>query len=202
MVAYLTTNVLNTKSDNVMLVSDDKDYLQLINSKVNVYRPVEKRLYKLEDVKERFKVPAENYHLYKVFIGDSSDNIPGVPGIGPKTAEKIPILQENRVIGLNEFLSYCEDKKDDKLYKKILEHKEVITRNYKLMQLHDVDISGTHKLFLIDKFNESVSLINKNEFLQILTTDKGYAYINDPITFLNIFNQLNIFALGTNNNNS
>ena len=202
MVAYLTTNVLNTKSDNVMLVSDDKDYLQLINSKVNVYRPVEKRLYKLEDVKERFKVPAENYHLYKVFIGDSSDNIPGVPGIGPKTAEKIPILQENRVIGLNEFLSYCEDKKDDKLYKKILDHKEVITRNYKLMQLHDVDISGTHKLFLIDKFNESVSLINKNEFLQILTTDKGYAYINDPITFLNIFNQLNIFALGTNNNNS
>jgi 5'-3' exonuclease len=185
-----------------MLVSDDKDYLQLINSKVNVYRPVEKRLYKLEDVKERFKVPAENYHLYKVFIGDSSDNIPGVPGIGPKTAEKIPILQENRVIGLNEFLSYCEDKKDDKLYKKILEHKEVITRNYKLMQLHDVDISGTHKLFLIDKFNEPVSLINKNEFLQILTTDKGYAYINDPITFLNIFNQLNIFALGTNNNNS
>jgi hypothetical protein len=112
----------------------------------------------------------------------------------------MPILQENRVVGLEEFLSFCEDKKDDKLYKKIVDNKNVITRNYKLMQLHDVDISGTHKLFLIDKFNEAVSLINKNEFIQILATDKGYNYINDPITFLNIFNQLNIFALGTNNN--
>jgi len=200
MVAYLTTDILNTRSNNVMIVSDDKDYLQLVNEKVNVYRPVEKRLYKLEDVKVRFGVPAENYHLYKVFIGDDGDNIPGVPGIGPKTVGKMPILQENRVVGLEEFLSFCEDKQDDKLYKKIINNKDIITRNYKLMQLHNVDISGTHKLFLIDKFNEAVSLINKNEFIQILATDKGYNYINDPITFLNIFNQLNIFALGTNNN--
>lgn len=200
MVAYLTTNVLNTRSNNVMLVSDDKDYLQLINEKVNVYRPVEKRLYKLEDVKERFGIPAENYHLYKVFIGDSGDNIPGVPGIGPKTVGKIPLLQENKVIGLYDFLDFCEEHKDDKLYKKLLEHKEIIIRNYKLMQLHDVDISGNHKLFLIDKFNEPVSLINKNEFLQVLASDKGYNYINDPIAFLNIFNQTNMFALGTNNN--
>jgi hypothetical protein len=112
----------------------------------------------------------------------------------------LPILQENRVVGLEEFLSFCEDKQDDKLYKKIINNKDIIIRNYKLMQLHNVDISGTHKLFLIDKFNEPISLINKNEFIQILTTDKGYNYINDPITFINMFNQLNIFALGNNNN--
>lgn len=199
MIAYLTTNVLNTRSNNTIIVSDDKDYLQLINEKVNVYRPVEKKLYKLEDVQERFGVPATNYHLYKVFLGDDSDNIPGVTGIGPKTAQKVSILHENRVVGLDEFLSFCEENKEEKLYRKILESKEDVIRNYKLMQLHDVNISGTHKLFLVEKFDEPIDLINKNEFLQILTLDKGYSYINDPVAFLTNFNQLNQFALSNNN---
>jgi DNA polymerase I len=200
MVSYLTTSVLPKVSNNIILVSDDKDFLQLINDKVSVYRPVEKKMYKLPEMKERFGVPAENYHLYKVFIGDSSDNIPGIPGIGPKTAEKLAILQENRIVSLQEFLDYCESNTDNKVYKKILDHKDAVIRNYKLMQLHDVDISGAHKLFLQDKFRDSVSTINKNEFLQILTLDKGYTYIKDPVAFLNYFSQLNLFALGTNNN--
>jgi DNA polymerase-1 len=199
LISYLVTDVAIKHNSEILLISDDKDYLQLVNEKVNVYRPVEKRLYKLDTVKERFGVPSANYHLYKVFIGDSADNIPGVPGIGPKTVGKIQILHESRVIGLEEFIQYLEDNKDDKLCKKILEHKETVIRNYKLMQLHSVDISGTHKLFVLDKFNEKVPLINKNEFLQILASDKGYSYIKDPIAFLNTFNQLNQFALTTNN---
>jgi DNA polymerase-1 len=199
LISYLVTDIASKHNSEVLLISDDKDYLQLVNEKVNIYRPVEKRLYKLDTVKERFGVPAANYHLYKVFIGDTSDNIPGVPGIGPKTVGKIQILHENRVVGLEEFIQFLEDNKNEKLYNKILEHKEIIVRNYKLMQLHSVDISGTHKLFVLDKFNEAVPLINKNEFIQILASDKGYSYIKDPIAFLNTFNQLNQFALTTNN---
>jgi DNA polymerase-1 len=199
LISYLVTDIATKHNSDILLISDDKDYLQLINNKVNVYRPVEKRLYKEDTVKERFGIPASNYHLYKVFIGDSSDNIPGIPGIGPKTVCKIQLLQENRVISLDEFLEFLENNKTDKLYKKILEFKLDIIRNYKLMQLHSVDIPSSHKLFVLDKFNEQVSLINKNEFIQILTADKGYNYIKDPIQFLNTFNQLNQFALTTNN---
>ena len=200
LLAYIVTDIASKHQSEVLLLSDDKDYLQLVNDKVNIYRPVEKRLYKPDTVFERFGIPSTNYHMYKVFIGDDGDNIPGIPGIGPKTVAKISILHEPRVIGLDEFLTYLENNKDNKLYSKILKYKEEIIRNYKLMQLHDVDISGTHKLFVLDKFNEPVPLINKNEFLQILAMDKGYSYIKDPITFLNIFNQLNQFALTTYNN--
>ena len=199
LIAYIVTDIATQHQSNVLLISDDKDYLQLVNSKVNVYRPVEKRLYTEEVVKERFGIPSTNYHLYKVFIGDSSDNIPGITGIGPKTICKIPILHENKVVTLDEFLQYLDENKDDKICSKILSQREAVIRNYKLMQLHNVDISGTHKLFVLDKFREKISLINKNEFLQILTLDKGYSYIKDPITFLNMFNQLNQFALTTNN---
>lgn len=199
LVSYLVTDIAPKHNSEILLISDDKDYLQLVNDKVNVYRPVEKRLYKADTVLERFGIPSSNYHLYKVFIGDSSDNIPGIPGIGPKTVCKIKPLQENKVIQLDEFLNFLEENKTDKLYKKILEHRSDIIRNYKLMQLHSVDIPASHKLFVLDKFNEKINLINKNEFIQIMTVDKGYNYIKDPIIFLNTFNQLNQFALTTNN---
>lgn len=79
--------------DQVIIVTGDRDIMQLVNDKVMVYMPVkgvtDAKLYAKEDVKERLGVYPEQVPDFKALAGDSSDNYPGVAGIGPKTAAKL-----------------------------------------------------------------------------------------------------------------
>lgn len=77
--------------DQVIIVTGDRDILQLvIDEKVLVYMPTkglsEAKLYGEKEVKERMGVAPDKIPDYKALAGDPSDNYPGVPGIGPKTA--------------------------------------------------------------------------------------------------------------------
>lgn len=76
--------------DEVVIVTGDRDILQLVNDKVKLYMPVkgmsEGKLYGDAEVMERLGVLPKNIVDYKALVGDPSDNYPGVPGIGPKTA--------------------------------------------------------------------------------------------------------------------
>ena len=97
------------------VISADKDLMQLMNEDVRVYDPMKKKLLSETDVLEKFGVPPDKVVDVQALMGDSSDNIPGAGGIGPKTAaalinefgslenlltnlDKIP--QEKRRIGL------------------------------------------------------------------------------------------------------
>ncbi len=75
----------------VYLLTGDRDSLQLINDKTTVLLCTNKETLVMNPVsfKEKYGVPAENYVYCKALMGDSSDNIPGVPGIGEKTAFKL-----------------------------------------------------------------------------------------------------------------
>ncbi len=78
------------KIDKVVIVTGDRDILQLVNKKVSVYMPIkglsEGKIYGEEEVVERMGVHPNQIIDYKALVGDSSDNYPGVPGVGPKTA--------------------------------------------------------------------------------------------------------------------
>lgn len=77
------------ETDEVVIVTGDKDILQLVNGKIKVFMPtkgVEGKLYGHIEVNERLGVGPEEIVDYKALVGDPSDNYPGVPGIGPKTA--------------------------------------------------------------------------------------------------------------------
>ena len=78
------------------LVTSDKDFMQLVTSKVKLYRPgkfgSDDEIIDETGVMEKFGVPPEQVIDMLGLIGDSSDNVPGVPGIGPKTA--LPLLQK------------------------------------------------------------------------------------------------------------
>lgn len=195
-IAYACTNYFQDKSDQVIIMSDDKDYLQLVNEKVVVWRPVEKKLYNQIDVEKRFKVSAQNYLMYKVFLGDGSDNITGVNGIGEKTIlNKLPLLTERRQISKEELYEYCEKhQNDEKKLKLILSQRDIVDRNYALMQLHDVNISGNTKLLIIDRLNEEVTTTNKAQFKQLLLLDSGTGYIKDVDFWLTTFNNLSAYS--------
>jgi DNA polymerase-1 len=90
------TIVYNTKADEAVIVTGDRDILQLVTKKVKVYLPLKglsvAKLMNEADVKEKLSVNPDQVVDYKALVGDPSDNYKGVPGIGPKTA--INLLQE------------------------------------------------------------------------------------------------------------
>ena len=73
---------------HVMIVSSDKDLAQLVNEKVVMVDTMSKSRFDVQGVIDKFGVPPEQIIEYLALMGDSSDNIPGVPKVGPKTAVK------------------------------------------------------------------------------------------------------------------
>jgi DNA polymerase-1 len=69
-----------------VIVSGDKDFFQLVDGSVTVYDPAKSVEYTVEGVEEKFGVPPSQVVEVLGLMGDSSDNVPGVPGIGKKTA--------------------------------------------------------------------------------------------------------------------
>jgi len=78
-----------SKINEVVIITGDRDIFQLINKKVKVYVPVkglkDGKLYDVDEVEHEFGFKPIQIIDYKALVGDSSDNYPGVPGIGPKT---------------------------------------------------------------------------------------------------------------------
>ena len=87
------TKQAEKEMDEVVIVTGDKDILQLVTKKTKVYLPVrglsDAKLMEEEDVVEKLGVRPDQIIDYKALVGDPSDNYPGVPGVGPKTATKL-----------------------------------------------------------------------------------------------------------------
>ena len=83
-IAYLAGVTPQKPEDKVFIVSSDKDFLQLINENVIVYRPMEKEYYTEQTVIDKYKMSPKNFILHKTLLGDSSDKIKGIKGLGEK----------------------------------------------------------------------------------------------------------------------
>ena len=73
----------------VKIFSGDKDFAQLVNDKVTIINPITLEIMDVKGVKKKFGVGPKNIIDYLALVGDKSDNIPGVPGVGGKTASKL-----------------------------------------------------------------------------------------------------------------
>ena len=182
--AYVATQLLK-EDEQAVVMSTDKDFLQLVNDKTIVWSPTKKKIYNKARVKEEFGIESKNLLLYRVLDGDSSDNIPGVYGCGIKTlVKRFPELTEDTKLSVDDLFNLCEQKKVEtkgkiKLYNDILEAKNQILLNRELMQLDDVDISGQIKMQVLDRFNEPVKPLNKMDFMKILLKYKVTSNFGD-----------------------
>ncbi len=102
----------------VMVVSTDKGYLPLLKQGVQIYDAFAKHFVTREQVIEKFGVQPEQLVSYWSLVGDSTNNIPGVNGVGPKGAQEFMSLGSS----LNEALAHPDCPK--KLKQKISEHKQ------------------------------------------------------------------------------
>jgi len=74
---------------DVKIITGDKDLMQLVNDRVELWEPMREKLYRAKEVEEKFGVPPEQIGDLLALMGDASDNIPGVRGVGQKTAAKL-----------------------------------------------------------------------------------------------------------------
>lgn len=82
-----------------IILTTDKDLCQLVSSNVYIFNPFTKTIMDEEFVYTKYNVHAHQFHLFLALTGDSSDNIKGIEGIGPKTAAKIlSNLSDDRAI--------------------------------------------------------------------------------------------------------
>jgi len=158
----------------VVLLSSDKDFLQLVNERIKVYSPVKKVMYDEPLVKEEWGVIPQNLIWYRVIMGDTSDNIKGVNGIGTKTIlGKMDFLNEVE-LDYNGFVAGIKENCDEKLSKKLLDSIQTIELNYDLMQLKSPDISTSITSNVRDILDNHQPKLNLLEFKKMFMYDKLY----------------------------
>lgn len=173
-IAFLVKKI-EEEGNKSLIVSSDRDYLQLLSDKVTVYAPIKKKLYDYDTFVEEYKVLPENYIYYKSLLGDKSDNIPGVQGLGSKTLLKeFPEFTE-RVLteGLDFVFDICEEKLDGKkIFAKVLERAERVQINYQLMDLHNIDLLPADEEYVMSVYNNDSSTLNVYSFVKMVEDDQ------------------------------
>lgn len=184
-IGYVVTNKDFFGSDSCIIATCDKDFYQLIGSKVCIYNPIKKCLVTEKSLLEDTGYDPVNWLFYKAINGDKSDNIDGVKGFGEKTIAKlfdvgvaVPLTIEDIEEAYNQQKDYFEScqsvgytkaelKRAEtplKRYRTLKENIPIIERNWKLMSLKDPMISISHKDKLTEKILNFVPTLNKPKF--------------------------------------
>ena len=117
----------------VTIVSSDKDLMQLISERISMWDPIKQKPIGAAEVMEKFGVGPEKVVEVQALIGDSVDNVPGVPGIGPKTAAELIGLYGD----LESVLKHAPEIKQPKRRQALIDHAEAARMSKKLVQLDD-----------------------------------------------------------------
>jgi DNA polymerase-1 len=194
-IAYLSKELSTKHNSQCFIVSSDKDFIQLVNDKVTVYRPIEKDYYTPESVKEKFKVLPENFLHYKVLLGDASDKVPGIKGLGAKKIDKLfPELLE-RPLTLEELLEISASKhKENIIYSRIVFEENSLRKTTRIMDLHNPMMDELEKNFVNDLIDQQTPLLNVETFLRLYQED-GLRHLVKNIEFWinNQFRTLNSY---------
>ena len=146
------------KGAKVTIISADKDFMQLLKPGVRLYDPMKSKILGNKEVKEKFGVEPNKVIDVQALAGDSSDNIPGVPGIGIKTAAELI----NKYKSLDKVLEKANEIPQNKRRETILENKNKAILSRKLVTLKK-DVPVKQKL---ENFN--IKTINKEKLFNFL----------------------------------
>ena len=147
----IATYVKNAKKKNItsLIISSDKDLMQLVDDNVNMLDPMKNKKIGINEVIEKFGVKPEKVIQIQALTGDKIDNIPGAPGIGPKTA--LELIKEYGDI--ENLIKNVNKIPQDKRKKIIEENKENIRVSLKLVKLNQ-DVNLPISIEKIKSYNE------------------------------------------------
>jgi DNA polymerase-1 len=158
--------------NEVTIMSADQDFYQLISEKVHVYSPTKRKTYKVDDVLAEFTVHPNNFLLYKALLGDNSDNLPGIRGLGPKKIHKMFDLSGEAELNLDDIYEISENNQGPKnMHGNVLESKQQLNINYQLMNIRTPNISDESKEDIINSLNEEITPLNVGGFVMLYEAD-------------------------------
>jgi len=171
-IAYMGEELSHDPNNKIFIVSSDKDYLQLAKENLVIYRPIEKKYYTPDTILEKFGCSVDNFLLYKLLMGDSSDKIEGLKGLGPKKLYKYFPELRGKELGLDGLLKIAEDKLTEHiLYARLLSDPHGLKKKYKVMDLSKPMIDENDIKYL-DKFmKEPTPTFQPQIFLKMYNTD-------------------------------
>jgi DNA polymerase-1 len=193
-IGYCSKHIFKKK---VTIMSTDKDFLQLVDNRIQVYSPTKKLMYDEERIKNEFGINPKNFLLYRVLDGDKSDGIPGVHGVGLKTLLKnFPWLSEDVKYTIDDLLkSASKKRKQVKLCENICNSEEQMLMNRRLMDLDDGIMGGSSKLKVQDITSQPIQRIIKHKFQKMFLEDKMYTALPNLESWMaTTFNRLNYMA--------
>ena len=168
LIATYTEQIL-AKGAKVTIVSSDKDLMQLYKKEVRLYDPMKNKFVTPEDIVNKFGVDSKKVIDVQALAGDSSDNVPGVPGIGIKTAAELI----NKYGTLEKLLENAQEIKQNKRRETLIENKNKAIISKKLVTLKkDAPIDRKieeFKLLEIDK-DKLYKFLREMEFNRLLSS--------------------------------
>jgi len=176
-IAYVTQLPL-LKGDQKIIVSSDKDFYQLCDDSTVILRPVQKEVVNKNTIVEKFGIHPTNFALARAIAGDKSDNLKGVPGVGLKSiAKRLPFFSEEEPCEIPFIIDHCREIESElKMYKNIVENKDLIKENYKIMQLYSPSISPQSKQHIKNSIFNLDCSFNKTEIIKMMNEDTFGVY--------------------------
>mgnify|MGYP003117496828 CR=1 FL=1 len=162
-----------------VIVSSDKDFIQLLDEETVLFRPIQKEVLNKNRIIEEYGIHPNNFALARAIVGDKSDNLEGVPGAGLATVKKrFPFLVEDKSYFVKDVVSASKKaEKKLKIFEKIIELEDVVKQNYKLMQLYSPNMSVQAKKKTKYIVENSQLTLNKTEITKMLIYD-GFGEFN------------------------
>lgn len=173
------------KEKPVVIISGDRDYFQLINKTTKIYQPIKKIFITETDCVKEFNATPKNVVYARAILGDTSDNVSGVKGVGPKFIENnIPMLREWEDVFMGDLKDFFEEKRKEsklKAWELLTDNFKIIERNYKLMALdgHILNNQQQNKIDnVLHKEGHEVYTMNEIKILKMLNKDNLIKDIN------------------------
>jgi len=161
-----------------IILSSDKDFIQLCDDTTILYRPIQKEILNKKRILEQFEIHPTNFALARAIAGDKSDNLPGVGGAGlPTVSKRFPFLSEEKSYTIQELVDYAEGVDSKlKVYKNIVEKREIIEKNYKMMQLYVPCISAQSAQYIRGMLKDPKLMFNKTGVQTMMMIDGFGSY--------------------------
>ena len=161
----------------VTVISSDKDLMQLVSKKIRLFDPMKSKVIGEKEVLEKFGVKPKQVIDVQSLAGDSSDNIPGVPGIGIKTASELI----NKYKNLDNLLAKASEIPQNKRRETLIANKDKALLSKKLVTLKDdVPVKNSPDEFLIKEINKNklYNFLREMEFNRLLS--QAISYYGEP----------------------
>jgi len=172
-IAYLSKELTINKKNKTYIVSADNDFLQLVDENILMYRSVEKEFVTPQTVKQKYGVYPYNFLLYKTLMGDSSDKVGGVKGLGKGKFDKLfPEVLKSEKLTLDHIYDICAQKfKEHVIYCRALENFDNLRKAYKIMDLSNPMLDDQEKDYILEQVKESPYELNIETFLKFYNQD-------------------------------